>query len=213
VASVSNVATIAGLRLAGACLIVSALALQAWADLTYGTFTWDELPGFFTPLAAMSGVIALVAAAMSGRQEPTWVSLMRVNATTYLVITGIVYWALLAPYAHPKFPWANAVLHGGAAVVLALDWTLIGSRRRLPWRTVWTVLFVPVGWLLYLVFRAVTDGWVPYPFLDLSLGVARVAATIAGLMLAGAAVAAILHGCTAWRLVRLEPSPAAFSED
>ncbi|WP_062377824.1 Pr6Pr family membrane protein [Demequina pelophila] len=191
------------LRLLGAAIITFALAVQAWADLTYGTFTWGQLPGYFTPLANLAGIVALVAAAVVGGREPRWVALLRVNAATYLVIVGAVYWAMLASYAQPLFPWANAILHGGAGVMLAADWLLVRPRVRLPLSSLWSVLSLPAVWVSYLMVRAFLDGWVPYPFLDPARGVLAITATLAAISAAGLAVAAVLHGTA-----RMRPFPA-----
>lgn len=190
----SSVATIASVRLFAAAAIATALGFQAWADLTLGTFTWAQLPGYFTPLAAIAGIVALVASSVRVTGEPLWISLLRVNAATYLVIAGAVYWWLLAEFANPIFPWANAMLHGGAGFILTVDWLLVGPRRRLPWWSVFTVFTMPAGWLAYLVVRATVDGWVPYPFLDPARGSdGLVAVTI--IVAVGLAIAALLHLC------------------
>lgn len=187
-------------RLAGATVIAIALGAQAWADLTYGTFTWAQLPGYFTPLANLAGILALVVAAFAGRRDPAWVQALRVNAATYLVIVGAVYWLLLAPHAGaPYFPWANAVIHGGAGLIVAADWILVGERRRPRWGDIWTVLLLPLAWMGYLLVRATTDGWVPYPFLDPALGLATIATTVGAIVLVGLAVAAVLRGLAAVR--------------
>ncbi|WP_234983446.1 Pr6Pr family membrane protein [Demequina sp. NBRC 110053] len=186
-------------RLVGASAILAALGVQAWADLTYGTFTWSELPGYFTPLAAVCAVTALVASAIAGSAEPRWVALLRVNAATYGVLTGVVYWALLSDVATPVFPWANLILHGGSGAILMADLLLVGHAGRLPVRTWWTVLAVPALWLGYLVARSHIDGWVPYPFLDPARGLTPLTLTIAAIAALGLAVAAALHGCLAVR--------------
>ncbi len=185
-----------GLRIVAAVAIMLALSVQAWADLTYGTFTWAELPGYFTPLAALAAVVALVAAAVSrakGSQEPAWVSLLRVNAATYGVVTGAVYWSFLGGIATPVFPWANFILHGGAGAILVTDWLLVGGRERLPLSSVWTVLLVPGMWVSYLLVRAHIDGWVPYPFLDPALGTVTVVTTVGIIAGVGLVVAGTLH--------------------
>ena len=203
-------AFIAGTRIVAAAVIVLALGVQAWADLSYGTFTWSQLPGYFTPLAATAAAVALVASAVwaptSSRAtargaEPNWVSLLRVNAATYGVITGAVYWSLLGGVATPIFPWANFILHGGAGAILVVDWLFIGTRERLPLSTVWTVLVVPGLWIGYLLVRSQWDGWVPYAFLDPALGAAAIATTVGGIAVVGIAVAAALH-----LVVRLQPA-------
>ncbi|WP_084078359.1 Pr6Pr family membrane protein [Demequina sp. NBRC 110057] len=189
----SNDAALRALRLTAALAIALSLAFQGWADLTHGTFTWGQLPGYFTPLAAIAGVVSLTASAIVGERYLVWLQLLRVNAATYLAIAGVVYWAVLAHYSQPYFPWANAVLHGGAGIVLTLDWLLVGRRRRLPVSTWWTVLWVPAGWAGYLLLRAARDGWVPYPFLDPARGFVTIATTLALIAVAGLAFVALLH--------------------
>lgn len=195
-------AFIAGARMGAAAVIVFALGVQAWADLSYGTFTWSQLPGYFTPVAAIAAAVALVASAMwapsSARAtargpEPTWISLLRVNAATYGVITGAVYWSLLGGVASPVFPWANLILHGGAGALLVIDWLLIGTREPLPLSTVWTVLVIPALWISYLLVRSHIDGWVPYAFLDPALGAAAIMRTVGAIAAVGVIVAALLH--------------------
>lgn len=195
-------AFIAGTRIVAAAVIVLALGVQAWADLSYGTFTWSQLPGYFTPLAAIAAAVALVASvvwaptsskATARGTEPNWVSLLRVNATTYGVITGAVYWSFLGGVASPIFPWANFILHGGAGAILVADWLFIGKREHLPLSTVWTVLVVPGLWISYLLVRSHIDGWVPYAFLDPALGAATVATTVGAIAAVGIAVATVLH--------------------
>ena len=204
----SSGATIAGLRLGAALVIATSLCFQAWADLTYGTFTWSELPVYFTPLAAIAAVVALICAALCGPIEPRWVALLRVNAATYAVITGVVYWAMLSHYGHPTFPWANAMIHGGTGVLLVADWLLVGRRERLPWHTLWTVFAVPALWLGYIAGNEALGGRIPYPFLDPSHGVARLAVTVALLLAAGLGVVSTLRLCTGLRIVARHPVPA-----
>ena len=206
---VSNVATIAALRLTAAAVIIAALGVQAWADLTYGTFTWAQLPGYFTPLAAVCAATALISATLTGPSEPRWVALLRVNSATYGVVTGVVYWSLLAGVATPVYPWANLVLHGGTGVILVVDWLVVGRTVRVPVRYWWTVLAVPAGWLAYLLARAVTDGWVPYPFLDPARGAGTVTLSVAAIAAVGLIVAAVLHACAPLRLIPVRTSAGA----
>ncbi|MCR6713387.1 MAG: Pr6Pr family membrane protein [Demequina sp.] len=204
----SKGATIAGLRLGAAAAIATSLCFQAWADLTYGTFTWAELPVYFTPLAALAAIAALVCAALNGPHEPRWVALLRVNAATYAVITGVVYWAMLAHFGHPTFPWANAMIHGGTGVILVADWVLVGQRERLPWHTLWTVFAVPALWLGYIAANEALGGRIPYPFLDPANGFGRLALTVALLVTAGLGVVSALRLCTGARLFARHSAPA-----
>jgi len=208
VADVSKDATIRTMRLMGASILASALGFQAWADLTYGTFTWGQLPGYFTPLANLSGIVALLAAARVTRPEPRWVTLLRVNSATYLVVVGVVYWALLAQFTTPYFPWANAILHGGSGIILVADWVLIGGRRRLPLASLWSVLSLPAAWVSYLLFRAFLDGWVPYPFLDPARGAAATLGTLGAIAAVGLAVSGLLRVLAVLRPRTFWPVPA-----
>jgi hypothetical protein len=196
---VSKEAIIGATRIIGAAVMSVALGFQAWADLTYGTFTWAQLPGYFTPLATLAGITALIAAAATGASEPPWVASLRVNAATYLVIVAVVYWAMLARYTTPMFPWANAVLHGGAGAMLVADWVLVGERRRLPLRGLWSVLSLPALWLGYTLARAVLDDWVPYPFLDPARGPLAIATTLGVLAAAGLLAAVAMRSLAVWR--------------
>jgi hypothetical protein len=204
---VSKDATIAGLRLGAAALIAVCLCFQAWADLTYGTFTWAELPVYFTPIAAVTAIAALVSSATLGSTDRRWVALLRVNAATYAVITGVVYWAVLPHYGQPTFPWANAMIHGGTGMILVADWVLIGGRERLPWHTLWTVVALPAVWLGYTYARQLLGGHLPYPFLDPDHGVAPLATVLA----AGLAVVTTLRFSTG-RRVAPDVAPRATSQ-
>lgn len=191
---VSNGATLTRiLRLLGAAVIVLALCFQAWADLTHGTFTWGQLPGYFTPLANAAGAVALAAAGIAGAREARWIALLRVNAATYLVVVGAVYWAMLAQHTTAFFPWANAILHGGAGAMLLADWLVVKPRIHLPLSSLWSVLSLPALWVSYLFVRAFLDGWVPYPFLDPARGALAIAGTLAAIAAVGLTVAALLH--------------------
>ena len=209
--AVSKEATIAAIRLAAAAVILLGLSAQAWADLNYGTFTWSQLPVYFTPLAAIAGIAAFICAAVAGPVEPRWVELLRVNAATYAVITGVVYWSLLAHYGHPRFPWANAIIHGGAAVMLVADWVFVGQRHRLPWHTLWTVFAVPVLWLGYLAVYDAVTGWIPYRFLDPARGMSTLIGTVMLMFAAGLLVVTALRWSTGLRVVSTKLVPALAS--
>lgn len=86
----------------------------------------------------------------------------------------------------------SAVLHAVLPLLVAADWTLVGDRPALPWRRLWLVLPYPVAWLVIVLVRGATDGWVPYGFLLPSHGPLSLALHVAGLLAvllaAGAAV-------------------------
>ena len=49
-------------------------------------------------------------------------------------------------------------------------WLLFADRRKLPYNKLWMVLIYPVVWLVVILIRGATDGWVPDPFLDPATG-------------------------------------------
>ncbi len=134
--------------------------------------------GFFTIQSnlILAAVYLLSALAPRALAEPTR-SLVRAAATTYMVIVGIVYATLLAPSEEAggvPLPWANVVLHVVTPVYGIVDWLLFRDRVRLRLDQLWVVLLYPAVWLVVVLLRGATDGWVPYPFLDPGEGYAAV---------------------------------------
>jgi hypothetical protein len=113
---------------------------------------------------------------------------------TYLVVVGVVFWALLAPLnATGGIPlaWANLVLHALTPVAALVDLVLARDRLRPPLRLLPLVLVYPLIWTAVVLVRGATDGWVPYPFLNPSQGYGVVAAwavLVAGVFTGAAAL-------------------------
>lgn len=122
---------------------------------------------------------------------------------------GIVYAVLLAPLGEAggvPDDWTNAVLHLVTPLYLPLDWLLFRDRPALRWRTLPWVLAYPAVWLTVVLIRGATDGWVPYPFLNPSVGYGRVALTCLAIFFVGLALGAVVW----WVSHALRPrSPAA----
>jgi hypothetical protein len=135
--------------------------------------------GFFTIQSnlILAAVYLVSALAPTALREPTR-SMLRAAGTTYIAIVGIVYATLLAPYEEAGgvlVPWANFVLHVVTPVYGVLDWLAFRDRVRLRLDRLWVVLLYPAVWLVVVLFRGATDGWVPYPFLNPGQGYAAVA--------------------------------------
>jgi hypothetical protein len=100
--------------------------------------------------------------------------LVRGSAVLHLVITGLVYWALLAgQMTAATIKWQNDVVHGVMPVVLLLDWLLLpptarpsaaergaGAARASRW------LAFPLLCLAVSLIRGPIVRWWPYDFLD-----------------------------------------------
>lgn len=167
-----------GLRILVALLVIAAV-VATWAEAASRTTVNPfNLLGYFTIQANIVLAAAyLVSSLAGGRLGPTADTLLRAAATTYIVIVGLVYVTLLAPLGAAggvPVPWANTALHIVTPLYALVDWLVFRDRVALPFNRLWWVLVYPVVWLVVVLVRGATDGWVPYPFLDPAAGYARV---------------------------------------
>lgn len=189
-------------RLTAVILILAAITGDAWPAIQDGTFRFVNFFGYFTIQSNLIGAAALgIAAFYTARSRPQWVEYLRGCAAIYLIIVTTVYWTLLAPTSTPEVPWANYVVHLASGIILLADWLLEGPRSTLPAKRFWVVLVYPAGWLVVVLIRGATDGWVPYPFLEPADGYAAVAMVVAGIILVGAVLALLIFNATRWRPV------------
>ncbi len=162
--------------------------------------------GYFTVQSNLIAAAVLLVGAvrmLRGIDSAAFV-VIRACSATYLVVVGLVYAVLLAPLGVAggvPLPWANVVLHIVSPIWIVLDWLLAPDRRRLPFRTLPTVLVYPLVWSAVVLARGATDGWVPYPFLSPENGYG----VVAGYVLA-IAVVTIAVGAAVWAAARW-PSP------
>jgi hypothetical protein len=193
----------AALRLiAGLAGLVSIIAtlLDTASRATINPFNFF---GYFTMQSNILTMVVFLAAALatfSGRKQTVGLVLARASVTTYIVIVGIVYNLLLAGLEGGiSLVWANGVLHVAIPIYAAIDWIFFGDRSALRWSKFWIVLVYPIVWIVVVLIRGATDGWVPYPFLDPAQGYGIVAAYGVGI-----AVAIGLVGAGVWVLSRVK---------
>jgi hypothetical protein len=104
-----------------------------------------------------------------GRGGRVW-RVLRLDALLGISITGIVYWALLAPLVDLR-GWglvAGLGFHLVAPVATVGVWLLLGPRPRVTWSTVGWAFVWPVAWVVATLVRGAVTGWYPYPFLDVT---------------------------------------------
>lgn len=179
------------LRLATAALIAAAVVTQLVVSLSATARAGGDVAtvfaNFFSFFTILSNVIAVAALTWAGaasfiapgrERTSTPLSVVLACATTYMLITGIVYNALLRfiplPVGGEPVPWSNEVLHLIGPLFLLLDLAIGTTRRALRWRAVGLVVAFPLVWTAYTLVRGplVTnplDGrpyWYPYPFLN-----------------------------------------------
>lgn len=210
-------------RLAAAALGLTAIIRQLTlaignalrADTAWAGHVPTVVANFFSYFTILSNLIAvatLIIAAVwmlrtrpSTQAEPAWLATLLVCASTYMIVTGIVYNALLRhiSIAGISDVWTNETLHVVIPLAMLADVLFAPRRRSMPWRTVLTAAAFPIVWAVYTLVRANvitapatgTPWWYPYPFLDPNLPGASyltVAGYIVGIAAAIIAVAAFV---------------------
>lgn len=180
------------LLLAGRAIVAVAIATavigQLATSLTFWTARGDADIGlnvlnffsFFTiesNLLAMVTLAVLVVLGLRRRALGRGLQVLLLCATTYMVVTGIVYNTLLRGIELPQgatLGWSNEILHLIAPLWMLVDWLLSARERDVRWRDTAIVAIYPVAWLACTMLRgpvtldqAAGDGtWYPYPFLD-----------------------------------------------
>lgn len=155
--------------------------------------------GYFTNQTSMIAALVLIGAGVlgaRGRPVPSWVVLLRGITTTYLIVVAVIY-NVLVPGTGSAPPWVSVLLHVVFPLLVALDWLLVGDRHPLPWRLLWTLLPYPLIWLVVVLMRGATDGWVPYGFLLPERGPVSLILHILGLL-----VVIVLAGVAVWSASR-----------
>jgi hypothetical protein len=194
---------VATLRLVAAALVVAAIAA------TLAGTPAVVLVNFFGYFTVQGNVIGAVVAAIGAVRllrgtapTPAW-TVVRWCAATYLVVVGVVYWALLAPLGAAggvPVPCANIVLHALTPLLALIDLLLAPDRLRPPVRLLPLVLAYPLVWTAVVLVRGATDGWVPYPFMDPAQGGGILTAWIA-------LVAGVFTGAAALLRLAVRPAP------
>ena len=178
------------LRLAVAGTVVAAIVVQLHQSISNWVAAGvTNLPlgilNFFSFFTIESNVLAIVVClvgaflllARRGAPDPVWFNGLRAGATTYMVVTGIVYNLLLRGIELPQgttVPWSNEVLHVVMPLWMLVDWLFVSGRRPLEWKAIWGVIVFPIVWVVYTLIRGPftpdelhdKSYWYPYPFLN-----------------------------------------------
>jgi hypothetical protein len=154
---------------------------------------------FFTNQSSfVSGVVLLLGATLFSRQRsPLAWDIVRGTAVMMMLMTGIVYAALLGGLYNPfngEHPWPSSVMHQLLPIVMLLDLLIVPLHRSVPTWSMSLFTVYPLAWLGFTVWYGTGAGWYPYEFLDPALGggVTGVAVTIAAIVVGFLAIAAFL---------------------
>ena len=155
---------------------MSSVVWQVSDRLAHNLFRPAEYFSYFSIQGTMIAAVMLAYTgwlSWSGTLEKKQVTIARISATTYSLVTALVYNLLLrnsagdirdAGYAWPVIP--NEIMHVWAAVIMLLDLLFVAGAFKLMLRaSLWVALY-PLAWLVFSVTRGILDGWWAYWFLN-----------------------------------------------
>lgn len=171
-------------------------------DVTPGVVAGATAPARFLRLFSfftvqsnlLVGYVSATLALDPQRDGRIW-RVARLDALVGIAVTGIVYSTVLARIHQPK-GWeqvtTNTLFHYITPIAAVLGWLLFGPRPRITRAVLLAALIWPAAWLGYTLARGPSDGWYPYPFLDVvTHGYARVVLNAVLVTLVLAAVSAV----------------------
>ena len=154
-------------RIGTGLLVIAVLAYGYLAQWPTGGSNPLNYFGYFTNQTNLLTAVVLMITGgimLTGTRMPHWLSAVRAVAAACLLVVALVY-NLVIPGTGTASAAVSAILHIVFPTLVALDWLLIGDRPQLAWSRVWIVLPYPLLWLVLVLVRGATDGWVPYGFL------------------------------------------------
>lgn len=155
-----------------ACRLV--FGITALVAIVYNLRNLDEprFWSFFTNQSnLLAGVVLILGALVFGRhRNPAWWDVVRGVALISLLVTGIVYAALLGgvynPFTTSEHTWASSVMHQLIPIVMLVDMIIVplGHRTR-RWSVVFYLVY-PLTYLGWALANGSDTGWYPYDFVN-----------------------------------------------
>lgn len=193
----------AGLRLVVVVTGIIAIVATFLDTASRATINPFNFFGYFTMQSNIAILVVLMITAIvafASRVASPALLLARACATTYIAIVGLVYNTLLAGQEGGiTLAWANTVLHVALPVYAVIDWLLFADRSAIAWKRLWIVVIYPIVWVIVVLIRGASDGWVPYPFLDPVQGYGVVAIYCVVI-----AIATVVVALAVWALSRVK---------
>ncbi|MEX1077488.1 MAG: Pr6Pr family membrane protein [Homoserinimonas sp.] len=161
-----------GARILVACTGIAALAGDFNYSLGTNPLAIANFFSYFTVQSALLVVVVFVLGAVYGLRnelDPLWLDMIRVLATVWVIVSGIVFAVILVEGSLRGVPvwapWSSQLLHFWIPGYALVDW-LIAPGRDVPWRTVGFILVFPLLWVVFTMIRGSYVHWYPYFFLD-----------------------------------------------
>ena len=194
---------IAAIRLAAVALGAVAIAATLADTATRATINPFNFFGFFTMQSNIIWLLVIAItgiAVLRGKKQSSLLLLARGCATAYMILVGVIYNVLLAGQEGGiTLEWANSVVHIILPIYAVLDWILFADRPPLAWKRLWVSLIYPMVWVVVVLIRGATDGWVPYPFFNPATGYGLVFTYVLAI-----AVLTVITAAIVWALSRLQ---------
>lgn len=148
--------------------------VTALAAIIYNLTHLDE-PNFWSFFTNQSnllgGVVLILGALVFARiRNPAWWDVVRGVALISLLVTGVVYAALLDgvynPFTTTDHTWASAVMHQLIPIIMLLDMLIVPLGPRTPrWSVVFYTLY-PLAYLGWALLNGRETGWYAYGFVN-----------------------------------------------
>ncbi len=159
-------------------VVVVALAIQIPITAANTTGAFDtpvaRVANLFTYFTILTNVLVAATSlllAVDRNRRSTLFRTLRLDALLGIIVTGIVYHAVLAALydLHGAEWFADLLFHTVSPVLAVLGWVLFGPRGLIDRRVVALSLLYPVVWLAFTLVRGALIDWYPYPFLDVTV--------------------------------------------
>ena len=168
-------------------------------DSQVGVPIGTRLVRFLSYFTIQSNLFVLgtsIALALDPRRDGRLFRVLRLDALLGIVITGLVYWTLLAPIVDLEgLPLvAGMGFHLVSPVLAVVAWLVVGPRPRVDWSTVGWAFVWPLAWVAYTFVHGAVTGWYPYPFLDVgAIGYGSALLSVAAVLVLGVLVLLLLR--------------------
>jgi hypothetical protein len=157
-----------------------------------------DLASYFTEWSnvLVAVVFALLAIRTAGRGRLMQVLLF--DALLMIIVTGLVYNAILAPAMEPRHGWdlvSTTLEHTVTPLLAVIVWAAVGPRGWLHRGLIIPALAIPIVWVVFTLIRgAIIDAY-PYGFIDVvDLGYPMALLNVGVIVLIGVAICFALIG-------------------
>lgn len=155
---------------------------------------------WFTYFTLWSNIVVAVVVTMlfiRPSRDSFWFRVFRLDSVLMIVVTGIIYNAILAASAKNVGlgVWSTFFLHVLTPIVTFVVWLMAGPRGWISLRVIGASMILPIIWLAFALIRGAFIGAYPYGFLDVATyGYGTVLTNVAGIVVFALILCAIFWG-------------------